>query len=106
MNNLIGKKVLVTASAWFYAPDGKLYRGCWGTLTEILSTKEDLGFSPNTRHTNWMVQIGNMTIAGCQVLYAIQCDSKPNTGMVENASYGAGTGISIFDRPGEIYIAE
>ncbi len=33
------------------------------------------GFTPHRSHANWVLNIGNMTITGCQVNYAIECDT-------------------------------
>lgn len=75
-----GKKYLITTSAWFYAPDGDQYRAVWGTA-KVLETKESFGFTPNRNHANWIYEIGDsdgkITIAGCQVLYAVECTERP-----------------------------
>jgi hypothetical protein len=74
MKHLIGKKVLVTTSAWFFAPDGREYRAAYGTLKAINTSEETLGFTPNRTHTNWFLQVGNLSIAGCQVQYLVEKD--------------------------------
>lgn len=71
----IGKNVLVTTDNWFLAPDGLQYRGVFGELKGIFSAEETLGIKTNAKSTNWYLQVGNMTIAGCQVHYAIQKDT-------------------------------
>ena len=75
-----GKKYLVTTASWFIAPDGEEYRAVWG-VAKCLETKETFGFTPNRNHANWVYEIGDgdgkITIAGCQVLYAIQSDKPP-----------------------------
>lgn len=105
MKEYIGKKVLVTTSAWFFAPDGKLYRGVWGTLKAVHTTKEDLGFNPNARHTNWMAEVGNTMIAGCQLLYFVLCENRPDFDEVEHIAYDT-SGINRFNKPNEIYLSE
>jgi hypothetical protein len=74
MKHLIGKNVLLTTN-WFYAPDGKQYNAVYGFLYAIKEAKESLGFAPHRSHANWVLNIGNMTITGCQVNYAIECDT-------------------------------
>lgn len=71
----VGKNVLITTVDWFYAPNGKQYRAVWGKLTDIKTAESSLGIRPNGRSTNWYVEIGDMTIAGCQVNYAIVSDT-------------------------------
>lgn len=73
--NLINKKVLITCREWFVAPDGRQYKAVHGTLTSINTSETTLGFTPSRTHTNWYIQIGNMTIAGCQVVYCVESDS-------------------------------
>lgn len=67
----IGKKALITCDNWFYAPDGKQYRAVHGTVHAVRSSEDALGVRTNARSTNWYVEIGNMTLAGCQIHYAI-----------------------------------
>lgn len=112
MQNLIGKKVLVTTAVWFIAPDGKEYRAAWGTLHALNTTEETLGFKPNARHTNWFIQVGNLTIAGCQVQYLVKTD-EVNFGEVKDFSMERTEknpfGIpraEEFTRPSKIYNAE
>jgi len=71
----IGQKFLVTLDNWFYAPDGKHYRAAFGTLRAVLSAEDALGIKPNGRSTNWYMQVGDLLIAGCQVHFAIRCES-------------------------------
>ena len=74
MKHWIGKKVLITTSDWFKGNDGVQYKSVFGTLQGIHETKEYYGFTPNRNHANWVVEVGNMVIAGCQVLYCEQVD--------------------------------
>lgn len=111
MNDKIGKKVLVTTEGWFFAPDGKNYKAAWGTLHAIHTAEETLGFKPNVRHTNWYLQIGNITIAGCQVLYMVEA-SEVNTGealefTTERTHFSSsGTNVAeAYIRPSNIYNA-
>lgn len=71
----IGEKFLITTDNWFYAPDGNNYKAVWGTIKGIKSDKESLGISTNRGSTNWYLEIGNMNVAGCQIHFAIKCDS-------------------------------
>lgn len=69
----IGETALITTEDWFIAPDGKQYKSVFGTVHSVLSSEETLGVKTNARSTNWYVEIGNMTVAGCQIHYAIRC---------------------------------
>ena len=71
----IGDKYLVTTDSWFYAPDGTIRKAVWGTLKAIHNSDDVLGFKPNRNSTNWYAEIGNMTIAGCQIHYVIKTDN-------------------------------
>src|SRR5690554_4662318 len=71
----IGKNYRITTQGWFVGPDGRHYKGVWGTVNAILTDAESLGIRTNSRSTNWYLSIGCMVIAGCQVFYAIQTDS-------------------------------
>jgi hypothetical protein len=83
MKHYIGKKVLVTTSEWFYAPDGKSYRAVHGTFRTTYLADEILGGSAGRDHANWLLEIGDMVIAGCQVNYIIQCDEVNTEPAVE-----------------------
>ena len=72
--NEIGKKYLITTSDWFMAPDGEQYSAVFGTVHGIFSADKTLGVETNKDSTNWYVRIGNMTVAGCRVNYAIRTD--------------------------------
>lgn len=111
MKNLIGKQVLVTTASWFFAPDGREYRAAWGILHALNTTEETLGFKPNTRHTNWFIQVGNLTIAGCQIQYLVETN-EVNIGSVKDFApdktherFGAYE-AEEFTRPSKIYHAE
>ena len=73
-----GKKYLITTDDWFQAPDGQSYRSVYGTVTAIESDQDTLGIKTNRGSTNWYLIIGKMVIAGCQLHYAIQCDTFEN----------------------------
>jgi hypothetical protein len=74
MQNKIGKNVLCTTESWFLAPDGREYKAVFGKLKGIHSSEKTLGFSPNRTHTNWFLEIGNMSIAGCQIMYVVETE--------------------------------
>ena len=105
MNYLLNKKVLITTAQWFIAPDGKQYRAAWGELKGVHEAGKTLGFIPNRSHANWFLQVGNMTIMGCQVLYVIECENKPNAERVEDYTTNTGE-LKEFHRPTQIYICE
>lgn len=100
-------KYLITTDAWFFAPDGLKYRSAWGEV-KILEDNA-LGVKTNRNSTNWFARIGSeknhVIVAGCQIHYAVRCESKPNSEPVEDVSYGSGD-FKEFTRPTEIYIAD
>lgn len=69
-----GDKALITTDGWFIAPDGEQYRSAFGTVKGVYDSYNTLGVKTNAKSTNWYVVIGNMTIAGCQIHYAIKTD--------------------------------
>lgn len=71
----VGDKVLLTTHAYFVGPDGRDYRAVHGTVKAVQSDVDTLGIKTNARSTNWYVEIGNVVIAGCQIFYAVKCDS-------------------------------
>jgi hypothetical protein len=101
---VIGDKVLITTDAWFHCPDGNEYRAVWGTLRAIRSDEETLGIRTNARSTNWYAEVGNMTLAGCQIHYAIKCD-KPNLGEAKDWAMEEGKVVK-FSRPSRIFNAD
>ena len=100
-------KYLITTDEWFYAPDGLRYKSVWGCVK--IMDDSILGIKTNRLSTNWYVFVGSnekgMLVAGCRIHYAVKCDQAPNTNPVKDTSYGV-EGISQFERPSEIYIAE
>lgn len=103
MKDKIGKNVLATCSAWFCAPDGKEYKAIHGTLKAIHTSESTLGFTPSRTHTNWYFEIGNIIIAGCQILYLIESENV-NMERVMNWHSDV-SGIKEFERPCIIYNA-
>lgn len=101
----IGQKALITTNAWFYAPDGRQYRAVFGTVKAVRSSEDTLGIRTNARSTNWYVEIGNLTVAGCQIHYALRCD-EVNTGAAKDWSADAEKGLTEYDRPSAIYCAD
>ena len=70
----IGKGALITTDNWFIAPDGCQYRCVWGIIRSVNDSEQVLGIKTNSKSTNWYVEIGNMTLAGCQIHYAVRVD--------------------------------
>lgn len=89
----IGETALITTEDWFIAPDGKQYKSVFGTVHAVLSSEETLGVKTNARSTNWYVEIGNMTMAGCQIHYAIRCS-------VADVNFGDATEGYVFEGKG------
>ncbi len=106
MKEFLNQKVIITTSNWFYAPDGKNYRAVWGTLKGVHAAKDVLGFTVNASHANFYIEIGTMVIAGCQALYCMQCDNKPDFEKVSHSMYDSATGYKVIERSNEIYLSE
>ena len=100
----VGKKALINTDNWFTAPDGQQYKAVFGTVNRVLDSTEALGVRTNARSTNWYVEIGNMTIAGCQIHYAVQTDSC-NLGVTDNYEVKDGE-VLRFQQPSRIYNAD
>ena len=79
----VGEKVLVTTDNWFHAPDGLPYKAVFGTVKGVFDSVESLGIQTNRNATNWYMEVGNMTIAGCQIHYVIKTDTV-NFGVVND----------------------
>lgn len=105
MKHLIGKKVLATTQNWFHRPDGTQARAVWGTLKAIHTTQETLGFTPSRAHTNWVVEIGNMIITGCQILYISHCPKSPNFTIAQDYEIINGE-VKYLTKPSPIYNAD
>lgn len=84
-------KYLITTHEWFYAPDGKQYRAVWGDV-QIVQTKDVIGLDPNRVTSNYCYKVGteehHIIIGGCQVMYSVKCDNRPETGEVTQAFEG------------------
>jgi hypothetical protein len=74
ISKFIGKNVLCTTQSWFTAPNGQEYRSVFGELKGIHKDDLALGFTVNRSHANWFIEVGNMVIAGCQILYFCQTE--------------------------------
>ena len=100
-------KYLITTDDWFYASDGRKYKSVWGDV-HILEDKI-LGVNTNRNSSNWYAYVGSkekgVVVAGCQIHYAVNCNSQPHAGPVSESMSGE-SGLSRFERPSEIYIAE
>lgn len=100
----VGDKVLITTDAWFRAPDGIAYNSVFGTVKGVFGDVDTLGIKTNAKSTNWYAEVGNLTIAGCQMHYVIKCDSVV-FGTVSDFREIDGV-IKTFDRPSYIYNAD
>lgn len=104
MNIEVGKKALITTDCWFIAPDGKQYRSVFGTVKAVQSSEETLGVRTNARSTNWYVEIGCVTLAGCQIHYAIRTD---HCNLEPAEDYAVSNGeLKIFIKPSSIFDAD
>jgi len=104
MQNHLNRKVLITCSGWFYAPDGKQYKAVHGTLKAIHEAGKTLGFIPNRAHANWFVEVGDMIIMGCQVMYIVQSETV-NEGPAKDWNSETGT-VQEYERPSAIYVTD
>lgn len=104
MNNHIGKNCLITTQNWFLAPDGREYRGVFGNLKAVHEAGKTLGFIPNRSHANWFIEVGNMIIMGCQVMYFVQTDTC-NFDKAEHWNATDDKGITETLAPSKIYNA-
>lgn len=106
MKKYIGSKVLITTQNWFTAPDGSDYKAVWGTLKAVHTSEVTLGFTPSRANTNWFIEVGNMVIAGCQVLYILQCEYEPNFDKADSYSIAPGqAAYTEYKRLSHIYRA-
>lgn len=105
MNIEVGKMALVTVDNWFYAPDGKNYRAVFGRVKGCFTAEDTLGIRPNGKSTNWYLEIGNVTIAGCQIHYAIQTDVCSRERATDWQA-DAANGVKEYDRACAIYFAD
>lgn len=99
-----GSKALITTNEWFYAPNGRHYKAVFGTIKAARTAEASLGIRPNGKSANWYLEIGNMTIAGCQIHYAVRCDSC-EFGRADDWATKDG-GLVEFKRPCTIYNAD
>lgn len=99
-----GDKALITTDCWFYAPDGRSYRAVFGTIKAVRSSEDTLGVRTNAKSTNWYVEIGSMTLAGCQIHYAIRTD-HPELGDVSDQHAADGV-VRDFVRASHIWNAD
>lgn len=107
MHNLqIGRRALITTDSWFVAPNGSSYRAVFGTIRAVKTAEETLGIKTNAKSTNWYVEIGNMTLAGCQIHYGITTD-ECNLGFSQDWSSPTETNpdAKVYMRPSLIYNA-
>lgn len=105
MNIEIGSKTLITTEEWFIAPDGQDYKSVFGTVKAVRTSEESLGVKTNSKSTNWYLEIGNMTIAGCQIKYLVKCDN-PNLGHAQWWSASPEHGVQTGSHPSKIYNAD
>jgi hypothetical protein len=102
MEKFIGRKVLITAQNYFVGRDGKQYRAVHGTLRAVHETSKTLGFIPNRSHANWFIEVGDMIIMGCQVMYFEQVDQVVTASTKDWKDDEKG-GVIEFSRPTIIY---
>lgn len=104
MDFAAGQRWLVTTNGWFYAPDGRSYRGAYGTVKGVRGDEATLGIRTNRNATNWYLEIGNLLIAGCQIHYAVRTDDC-NLGSVAEWNEKDGV-VTKYERPVVIYNAD
>lgn len=106
LNIAPGQKGLVTLDNWFYAPNGRQYRAVFGTVKAARTAEDTLGVKPNGKSTNWYLEIGNVTIAGCQIHYVVRCDAVATDSHIEDYTVSAEHGLKEFKRPNTVYMAD
>jgi len=105
MNIKLGDKALITTDGWFYGPDGKTYHAVFGTVKGIFNDTDTLGIKTNARSTNWYLQIGNTTIAGCQIHYMVKTDMV-NFNKTNEDVWSAEAGVKNLEHYSVIYNAD
>lgn len=105
MHEFVGQNILITCDQFFLAEDGYSYRGIWGTLKAIRKVDELIGFAPNRPNVNWVYEVGNMIINGCQVKWIILCPNKPFTERSFSWTSSAEYGLREYETKTQIYIA-
>ena len=101
-----GDKALVTTDNWFYGPDGKSYRAVFGTIKGVRTAEESLRVRTNARSTNWYLEIGCVTLGGCQIHYIVRCE-KANFGRAQEWTKNDQTGVVMeYERPSAIFDAD
>lgn len=101
MQGFLNKKVLITTNSWFYGKDGKQYRAVHGTLKGIHEAGKTLGFIPNRSHANWFIEVGEMVIMGCQVMYIVECEEVHTGNVIE---WTGEKDSKEYERPSAIYV--
>lgn len=107
IEGFVGSKVLITTDKWFFVPSGEQCRAVHGTLKAVHKAADVFGFEPSRGNANWFVEIGDMLIMGCQVLYCTLCDTV-NSGNVNAFHTGEAIpgGILHYNRPSYIYVTD
>ncbi|QBJ04541.1 hypothetical protein HOV23_gp032 [Pseudomonas phage Lana] len=103
-NLTIGCKALITTNDWFIAPDGGSYKAAFGTVHAVLDSQQALGVKTNARSTNWYVELGSLTIAGCQIHYAFKTE-QCNLGPAKSYNVKEGQ-LNEYVQPSNIYDAD
>lgn len=104
-SDLLGRRILVTCDNYFLAPDGRQYRGVYGTLVAVQTSEESLGVKVSLRSQDWYLTVGRMRIAGCQIHYAILTD-ECHAGPSQDYTTSPDKGVLVFERPSAIYFAD
>ncbi len=105
MLSYVNQKVLITTNNWFIAPDGKQYRAVHGTLKAVHESGKTLGFIPNRSHANWFIEIGEMIIMGCQVMYIVKTETVNTDDVDEWKMESDSIGKAVkYLRPTSIYL--
>lgn len=103
-----GDKYLITTDAFFFTPNGRQCRSVWGGV-EVLSD-DFLGIKTNHGSSNWFLKVGtdknHVIIAGCQIHYAVKCDTMPENNDYKDWTIVDGVGYQEYTRPSTMYIPE
>ena len=103
---IVGQRVLITTSNWFFAPNGRQYRAVVGRLRGIHSAPAILGIKVNARSVDWYAEVGRMVVAGCEINHAIAVeDHEPNLDRATDFSIGQNAELKEYERLSSIFDA-
>ena len=79
------------------------YSAVFGTVKSIINATDQLGITVNARSMNFYTEIGNLSIAGCQVHYALQCE-RDNVNLGNVNDFSVKDGEVVYYTRGQLYL--